>query len=254
MTSSHATLAPRATPTWIATRWMLRIMGGVAVWFLGIALVVQTGVYLVLRAFGVQMEGSIWNGFANNGPGWFLFSMAIMLTTGVLAPHVGQGMTRRSFSHGQSLALAIVAGGLAGWVLVLLAYEAVFYGAVGWTQVFTQGHLVDHDAGLALQWLNYLVLFAFYGYMGALVGIAYYRFGGLWATALLPFTCLLPLGLIYLLLFIHGPTTAPFATAWFGPDGLASPGRLVVAATLTAAMALVRHGLLRGTAIRGKQA
>lgn len=253
MTSSHATLAPQPTPTWIAARWMLRIIGGVGIWFLGIALVVQTAVYLILRAAGVQMEGSLWNGFANNGPGWFLFSMGIMLTNSILAPHVGQGMTRRSFSHGQSLALTISAAALAGWVLVLLAYEAVFYGSVGWTQIFNQGHLVDADAAFPLQFLNYLVLFTFYGYMGSLVGVVYYRAGGLWGTAALPLTTIVPLGLIYLLLFTSGSTTLSVAV-WFGPDGLPSIGRLAIAVTLIAALALARHLLLRGVPIRGKQA
>lgn len=168
--------------------------------------------------------------FVRNGPlVWFLFAIAIMVTTMYLAPHVANGMTRRSFIRG-SLVAATGNGLLHGvTAAVVVLVEGAVFDRLGWAHAAPEGQpgLWERGAGILL--LDHTLTALAGTVTGLLVGIAYYRLGGWWATLALPLT----LSPILVLMLTTSWRDAPFA-----PWGLPPATAYAVTAVLTLAAAL----------------
>ncbi|NMR20477.1 hypothetical protein [Cellulomonas fimi] len=205
----------RQRPPWVramrTTLWTNALPG---LWFWGIALVpVGVATFAIDRVGEVEL--SIVQ-FVRYGAMWFPFSLAIVIAAMLLPVHVAHGITRRDFSVG-SLAAGVLAGAGHAFVLtVLLELERLLYEAKGWPHVAGLDQDLDLAAGF-LPTLGMLVPTFVGGQIsGLLVGIAYYRFGGLRGTVAL----LLTLAPIYLVasafavgLWDSGLDLAPAASA-----------------------------------------
>lgn len=180
---------------WRAASWMMRMHAYLGLWFWGVVLALALVAALVLsRTVGIEV--SILQ-FAAHGALWYPFSLMITVTVVHLTSHVGNGMTRRSFVR--AALLTVVATGLAyGLVMAVgLAVEGALYDGVGWphAHVATTGPDVRHvvapwSLGLPATAFVYAVRTAGGAVAGLLVGMTYYRLGGLRGTLLLPLTVL----------------------------------------------------------------
>jgi len=179
-------------PQWLrAASRHLRIYAYMWAWFWGICvlgIVVATAVTAVASG---TVNVSIVQ-FVRQGPlVWFLLSIAILVATVYLGPHVANGMTRRSFVTGGLVAgvLASLLHAATGTVLTLL--EGAVYARMGWDHDTTPGAEFTEgiwDTGLGPLVLDYALATLAGTIGGLLIGITYYRLGGWWGTFALPLT------------------------------------------------------------------
>lgn len=155
----------------------------VIAWFVGIVAVLATTVTILVDRFG-EVEVSHLQ-FARTAGLWFLFTIGIVTVVGMLTTHVATGGTRRSF------VLATLAVGLGSALVLALALgvglevERAVYAANGWPHAALEGE-ADPSAGIAVTFPSAFVSYAAGSVCGQLVGLSYYRFGGLRGTAVLP--------------------------------------------------------------------
>lgn len=196
----RGTVSPRR-PQWarVAHRH-LQVYVFLWLWFWVICAVGSVAAIAVVDRFGTVNVSIIQ--FVRNGPlVWFLFSLAIIVATAYLAPHVANGMTRRSFVRG---ALAAVGASAVLNTLTaagLLLLEGALYDRMGWQHDTRPGP--EYEAGIWEEGLGVLLLdhglaTLAGGVSGLLVGIAYYRLGGWWGTLALPLTLLPILAVMFL--------------------------------------------------------
>ncbi|MCK6210667.1 hypothetical protein KZX45_08955 [Georgenia sp. EYE_87] len=187
---------PHSRPQWWrAASWMVRMHAYLGLWFWAIVLVVAlTAAGVVSRV--AQIEVSILQ-FAAHGALWFPFSLMITVVAVQLTAHVGNGMTRGSFVRAALLAAAATGLTYGSVLAVGLAVEGAIYDGVGWPHlhVATTGPGADDvvapwSLGLPTSAFVYAVRTAGGAVAGLLVGITYYRLGGLRGTLLLPLTVL----------------------------------------------------------------
>ncbi|GAA4286709.1 hypothetical protein [Georgenia daeguensis] len=180
---------------WRAAFWMVRTQAYLGLWFWAIVVVLALAATVVVSQVA-QVEVSILQ-FAAHGALWFPFALMITVVAAQLTGHVGNGMTRRSFVRAALLA-ATATGLVYGLVIAVgLAVEGAIYDGVGWPHVHvaTTGPGGDDvvapwGLGLPTSAFVYAVRTAGSAVAGLLVGITYYRLGGLRGTLLLPLTVL----------------------------------------------------------------
>jgi hypothetical protein len=226
-TERGATLVPTTTyAPWLSvTRWLLRSQVAYAVG-LWVTMVVATVVAVAVADAVATVEISVFQ-FARHGAMWSGFVLAIIIATTHLTVHVTSGLTRRDFVRatlctGLTVALTFALLGAAG-----LQIERAVYEANGWGHTGVDGF--DPAAGFGPALLTYVLSFASGQVGGLLVGVAYYRLGGLVGTLALPLT----LAPIYLV-GIGGIATGQYVPFSLGlpvlPAGLVGVAVLAVAA------------------------
>ncbi|QDB78783.1 hypothetical protein FHE66_14340 [Georgenia sp. 311] len=224
-------------PQWVrAADRHLRIYGFMWAWFWGICVAGIVVTTLVVLGVSGTVDFSVVQ-FVRQGPlVWFLMSIAILVATVYLGPHVANGMTRRSFVGGSLVAgvLAALLHAVTGTVLTLL--EGVLYARMGWDHDATPG--VEYtegvwQTGLGPLLLDYSLAAAAGTIGGLLIGITYYRLGGWWGTFALPLT-VLP---VLYTMFATSWSEAPFVP-WDVPPVAAvlAGGVLLVAAAIAFAL------------------
>lgn len=170
--------------------------------------------------------------FVRNGPlFWFVFALAIIVPTSYLTPHVANGLTRRAFTVGSLVAVATNALLHALTTAVVLFLEGAFYAAMGWEHdTAGEGEFVPGlwEQGFGVVLLDHSLGTLAGGVSGLLLGICFYRLGGLFGTLLIP------LAIGPLLLVLGLSTWGTGDQAWLVDDTLGAvlaAALIVVAAT-----------------------
>jgi hypothetical protein len=174
---------------------MMRMHAYLGLWFWGVVLVLALLAALVLSRT-VDIQVSILQ-FAAHGALWFPFSLMITVTVVHLSSHVGNGMTRRSFVRAALLTAGATGLAYGSVMAVGLAVEGAVYDGAGWPHehIATTGPdaravVAPWSLGLPASAFVYAVRTAGGAVAGLLVGMTYYRLGGLRGTLLLPLTVL----------------------------------------------------------------
>jgi hypothetical protein len=192
------------------------------------------------------IERSTW-GLFDQGPRWFLFSMALILVTGYLPAHVASGMTRRSFAAALGVVMVVTATAYATLWTVGLAVERAVFTARGWPTGLRAGDGVVLGDGLGGLALESLLMFVVYAASGAVVGATYYRAGGWWGTLTLPAT----VGPVLLAeAVLSGGFTGQGLATLVPADRLAPAVAVVLVVLLAAALAAAAHLVIRTTPLR----
>lgn len=168
-------------------------------WFWAIAIPVVAIVMFIVGQYVDPVSMSAM-AFTHHGALWFPFSIAIILAVTYLPIHVANGMTRRSFSQAAILVSVVVAVLNAAIATAALLVEEQIYDALGWihgSNNESAGILVFED-GVLTYALGLLLLFLGGQISGSLIGIAYYRLGGIAGTLALPLSMLPLLGVTFL--------------------------------------------------------
>lgn len=218
-----------------AFTWLLFSHLYMAAWFWGGALVVVAVITALVT--GEATRSSV-AGVALQPAMWFSFAMAIALSLRQIEPHVAAGLTRRSFIVANLWVVTVMAAGYAAALTLLVWAESLVVGALGWQPRHVTSVVLDSDAPVALLAPVYLLVFLTAAAAGLVVGMAYYRLGGIWGTlALVP--ALPPVFLVMLLLGSREDT------GWV-PDALdATAVRMLLAAGVAVVLAAVFHRLTR---------
>lgn len=188
-------------------------------WTWGILLVVGSVAIAILSSRDL-LEISVFQ-FARYAGLWFGFTLALISALTV-SLHVAAGLTRRSFVQA-TLVTALVSGVLYAVVLgIVLEAEGVVYRGIGVPQAGGEASpAFDPAAGFATV-PGLAVSFVAGQISGLVVGMGYYRFGGLRGTAFLPValapiylvgTESLPTGQVQLLGWLDVPTALAVALA-----------------------------------------
>lgn len=177
----------RLSPSRHTARWLLRQHIGLAVWAVGILVVLATTALILVDRYGT-VEISIVQ-FGRQGFIWFPFSVSLISFTAYVSVHVAAGMTRRSLGR------ASIAAGLtmaAFYTIVMtgaLQLERAVYGSRRWAQQITDDAPVFSDTSQVGWILTDLgLVFTATQLCALLVGVVYYRFGGWWGTLAIPLT------------------------------------------------------------------
>ena len=199
-TVTEAPATRRATPQWWRALTYLAASYAylITLWLWALVL---PAVALIMFVINRNVDQVTASGMAHTHHAalWFPFSIAIILTVTYLPIHVGNGMTRRSFIKAAFAVNVGVGVANAGITTIALLVERRIYDSLGWfhgsatgtdTPVFNGG-ILPYALGLAL-------LFTAGQLSGSLIGITYYRLGGIRGTLALPLT-LLPLASVGLL-------------------------------------------------------
>jgi hypothetical protein len=116
---------------------------------------------------------------------WVAFAGGIALATS-LPVLVAHGLTRRGVSVAGIRVVLVLAVGMALVVQVGLVVEWLLHRAAGLSSTVDGRHLFDGIGQVHLVVLEYGLTFAAFMASGWLVGLAYYRYGALRGTLLLP--------------------------------------------------------------------
>lgn len=249
-TVTDAPAARRTTPQWRSA--LTYLLSGyvymLTLWFWAIALPV-VALIMFLVAQNVDQVTSSGVAFTHHGALWFPFSIAIILSVTYLPIHVANGMTRRSFSQA-ALAVGVIVGVLnAAIATAALLVEREIYRGLDWVHGGNDGSGIPvFDGGVWVYALGLAILFVAGQLSGSLIGIAYYRLGGIRGTVALPL-CLVPLAAVGLLGLGRGVQWNPWSwTADIAPWGT------VAALVVLVASAGVFHLLVRDVSIDSKKA
>lgn len=247
MTTTTRTARPtRRAPQWRrSAAWQLGVYAYLMAWAWAIALVVVVAVLaIVSRSVDVEMSAVA---FSHHAFLWFPFSIAIMVTTSLLTTHVAAGMTRASFIKGAIIAAVTTGVGNAVVATTLLVTERWVYDRLGWVhgsgdvgRTVLQDGALRYGAGLAL-------LFSAGMLSGLLVGICFYRLGGLGGILALP----LALSPILLTGWVGMPSDDQW-TAWGNAPG-SMPSHPLLGVLVLAAAAAAYHLLVRRVPIAKKE-
>lgn len=240
MTTTTRTAHPtRRAPQWQRSAvWQLGVYAYLMAWAWAIAVVVVVVILaIVSRSVNIELSGVA---FSHHAFLWFPFSIAIMVTTSLLTTHVAAGMTRASFIKGAIIAAVATGIGNAVVATLLLVAESAVYDRLGWVHGSDDaGRAVLQDGALAYA-VGLALLFSAGMVSGLLVGVCFYRFGGLGGILALP----LALSPILLTGWLGMPGDDQW-TAWgTAPGGVPTHpllGVLVLAVAATAYHLLVRR-------------
>ncbi len=198
MTTSAHGIAPAsgvAAPVMRTARWLSRRLMVTFAWFAGlVALVAAVVAPPVISRYQLDIGFSVWEIFSGNAPAWFLFATGISCVQ-YLPVLVAQGVTRTNHARATILALALTSLALVAMVLLGFAAESLLYSRLGITPELIGVHSFTTPAQAHLVILEYWTHGMLFALVGLLTGYSYYRFHGLVATALLPITTIIPLGL-----------------------------------------------------------
>lgn len=179
--------------TWRRGRSCGRRLGQVmlyvgGVWFLPIVVVIFVGLGFLQALVGGFGDTGQWISVWENSlqpMRYFPLAMAIIFGAGMLPTYVAHGVTRREFAIGAGV--VIVGTSLAVAVVGLIGFgvEDLVYGMLGHTRVFESPHLYATPGDVAWVAVEYALMTVVHMAAGLLIGLSYYRFGGLIGTALL---------------------------------------------------------------------
>lgn len=188
-------ISHRRPQWWRAASWMVRMQAYLGLWFWAIVLVLALAAAVVVSRVG-QVEISLLQ-FAAHGALWFPFALMITVVAVQLTGHVANGMTRRSFVRAALVAAAATGLGYGLVIALGLVVEGTIYDALGWPHVHVattgpggEDVVAPWSLGLPASTLVYAVRTFGGAVAGLLVGVTYYRLGGLRGTLLLPLTVL----------------------------------------------------------------
>lgn len=115
---------------------------------------------------------------------WFVGAIGVYLTSVYLPLYVAHGFTRREVAVDGGLFALAYAAIVAVLITIGFALERVVYGLAGWQQTLERTHLFDAPDQYGLILAEHLVLLAVWVAAGALLGVAFYRGGGVPLVAL----------------------------------------------------------------------
>ena len=187
MTLTTPAAVRRHSPTVHTVRWLMRQHLTRAAWAVAILVIAGTvGAVLVDRLGTVEI--SIVQ-FGRQGFIWFPFSIAIMTATSFINVHVAAGMTRRALGRATLITGLVMAAFYTVVMTAALQIERAVFGARGWAQQIVDEAAVFTDTS-QVGWIlvDLGLVFTAAQLCGLLVGVVYYRAGGLWGTLALPLT------------------------------------------------------------------
>ncbi|USQ78510.1 hypothetical protein NF556_12765 [Ornithinimicrobium faecis] len=247
-TVTEAPATARRTPQWRSalTYLLSAYVYMLTLWFWAIALPV-VAIIMFIVGQNVDQVTSSGVAFLHHGALWFPFSIAIILSVTYLPIHVANGMTRRSFTQA-ALCVSVVVGLLNAAIATgALLIEREIYDVIGWVHGGNDGSGIPlFNGGVLVYAMGLALLFIAGQLSGSLIGIAYYRLGGIIGTVALPL-CLLPLAAVGLLGLGEGVQWNP----WSWTADIAPWGTIAAVLSLIAA-AGVFHLLVRDVAIDSK--
>jgi len=172
-------------PQWaIAARQLTESHLDLLRWLLVVGALLVAGAHVLVTVFG--WERIVYAPFGTHTATWFAFALGITFVVAYLPLHVTSGMTRRSFIRG-NLTTSPVMGVLYGLSLfALVAIERAIFD-VGLPEQFAA---LPGWGGSWTMLVSQILLTTVAILSGSLVGITYYRFGGLRGTLLLLLTVL----------------------------------------------------------------
>lgn len=177
-------------------------------WVMGAFLAIVMAIFVLISAGAALLGGvdaSMWQNAGSGAFKYFPMAMGIMLTPVLLPLYVAQGVTRRQFTVGGALFVAVWSAGLTLAMVAGFAVEAVAYDALGWPHELENPHLFDSWQQAHLVFAEYFPLIAVHMLAGWIIGMTYYVLGWFRATLLLPVSLLPALAAEVLL-----------ATSWIG--------------------------------------
>lgn len=209
-------------------------------WFWPIVAVV----FLVIGFFTQRagdLDHSVW-AFAGSAPKWALFALGIVFATMYLPFLVAHGITRRTVAAAAAAGGAVLALVAAGVMQLGYLVERAVFAALDRTHAIETPHLFRTPTQVHLVLAEYTLVFAAFLLSGWLVGIGYYRFGGIRGTLFLP-PALIPIGVV---------EGAVLASDW--PEGILDalnvvPGNVPVA--VGASLAVLAAGFVAARALTG---
>ena len=188
MTATDTRPAParRRSPVARTVGQFLGVQLYLGAWLWGVVVVIAVVLAVVFDRVE-QVEGSVWETL-DQGPKWFLFSMAILVVAGFFPAHVANGMTRRSFTAALAVTMAVTSAAYAVVVAIGYLVERAIFVPRGWPVTVRAEHLFTRTDQVGLIATESLVVLLVYAASGMAVGAAYYRAGGWWGTLTLPLT------------------------------------------------------------------
>lgn len=205
-TPTRPTGTPTASTVTPTARWLFGRLVNIGKWFAAIVSIVFVLVPPLINALGGRLEFSIWEMFSTNGAGWFALAMGATLVANYLTVVVAQGVTRGGFALAAGLAITALSLLLALFIWLGYLLESGYFGLFQWQHALLGQHLFT-DVGQGLLVLaEYAVRHVLFALVGMIVGYGYYRFGGVWGTALLPLTLVVPLAAGVAILGLPGLT------------------------------------------------
>ena len=180
----------RETAFVTASRHVRRVLH-VLVFAVPVLLLEVATVHVVLIRLDGAQHPSIWQ-WATMSPSWILLAYYIVLAVTDVPVHIANGGTRRSYALGVALGVPSIALVLAALVTAILPLERALLDLVAAAEPVT--YFVDGTSlqGLVNLFLDSFVTSVVWGVSGLLLGIGYYRFGGVLGTLFLP-VALLPM-------------------------------------------------------------
>ncbi|NED98355.1 hypothetical protein G1H11_23930 [Phytoactinopolyspora alkaliphila] len=226
---------------------MMAYVGGL--WFLPIVVVVFVGIgalQVATGGWGDLSWSSVWE-HSLQPMRYFPLAMAIIVGAGMLPNYVSHGMTRREFSIGVGIMIAVVSVAFAVVGAIGLGVEDVIYGWFGESPEYTVPHLYADPGDVPLVLAQYALLTSAHMATGWLIGATYYRFGGYLGTAMLLVTLLPAIAVEFVLSVSYFGQVAQDGFGWDRP-----PLAVVIPACLaiTAATCYGTYRFVRRLAIK----
>ncbi|AUS78366.1 hypothetical protein C1701_08275 [Actinoalloteichus sp. AHMU CJ021] len=242
------TTTTRRSPALTVTRLVAPTMLWISALYLAIAIAVFTVIAYVELGLGERTDESTSHAelLANSSPRFFLGSLALIVTSTLLAHYLPMGVTRRQlFWAGTTLALggaAVAAAVIAGLFLV----EWFVLDGTGIPITYRTPHLFDGSTQVGTVFLEHFIALAAFMVLGWLIGSVFGRYGG-WGGLGLLLPCLL-LGLLPEALLGVGWVGQAYDALGIEPLPTAASVPLGIAAV--AVMLLLNHRLMRDMPLR----
>ncbi|CAN5406446.1 hypothetical protein BH10ACT3_BH10ACT3_00670 [soil metagenome] len=172
-----------ASMSWLVWFWVTAVI----VWAVIVGVIIESD----------TLGDSVWEEAGLGWTRWVLFAAGVVMATQSIPVLVAHGVTRRRVWKGALVGLTIV--GVVGAVVVTAVHllEGVVYRWDDAVHVVGGWHLYDDPGQIHLVLLESFLIYLGYAISGWIVGLGYYRFGGILGTLALPFG-LLPIAAIEL--------------------------------------------------------
>ncbi|WP_016698294.1 hypothetical protein [Actinoalloteichus spitiensis] len=242
------TTTTRRRPALTVTRLVAPAMLWISALYFAIVIVVFAviGYVALVHGEGTDEPTSHAELLANSSPRFFLGSLAIIVTSTLLAHYLPMGVTRHQlFWAGTTLIL----GGAAAAAAVISGLFLVEWFVLDGTSIpitYRTPHLFDSSAQVGVIFLEHLVALAAFMALGWLIGSVFARYGG-WGGLGLLLPCLL-LGLLPEALLGVGWVGQSYGALGIEPLPMAASVPLGTA--VVAVMLLLNHRLMRDMPLR----